>query len=142
MFPLTYLIYLGLIGFGVLIVVSSGSFPGALSPRDIGPAALPRALAIIMIMLIAVDFYLSRRRARFVPFSLVGLALGVGAAVASVIWVATHVGFFMVLPFALFAGLWVSGSRNMIANTLYSLVFPAVLWLLFDKLLQIPIASL
>lgn len=141
MFPLTHLIYLGLIAFGAVIVVTSGTFPKALSSRDIGPAALPEALAVLMIVLILADLYLSRRRARFVPFSLVALGIGVGAALAVVIFAATHLGFFVVLPFALFAGLWLSGSRRLVANGIYSIVFPAMLWLLFDRLLQIPIAS-
>ncbi len=141
MFPLTHLIYLGLIAFGVLVVVTAQSFPQALSSRDIGPAALPEALAVIMIALILVDLYLSRRRVRFVSFSLLRVALAVGGGVGGAILVATHLGFLIVWPFALFAGLWLSGSRALLANTLYSICFPAMVWLLFDRLLHIPIAS-
>lgn len=141
MFPLTHAIYLVLIAFGVLILVQSGTFPGALSSRDIGPAAFPRALAAIMIALIVVDLVVSRKRVRRVPAGHLALPLLVLVAVATVLVAADLLGLFVVLPFALFAGLWLCGSRRLLANTLYSVLFPALLWGLFDQLLGIPIAS-
>lgn len=141
MVPITYLIYLGLIAFALIFLGAAQSFPGAFSPRDIGPAALPQGLAIIMIVLILVDAIISRRRARKIPVSDVLLVCIVAGVMGASIWLTHYLGLFVVLPVALFVGLWLSGSKRLIANLLYSLLFPAALWIVFDQLLLIPLTS-
>lgn len=141
MIPITYLIYAGLIAFALIFLGAAQSFPGALSPRDIGPAALPQGLAILMIVLIVADAIVSRHRARKMPISDALLAGAVIVIMGGAVWLAQHLGFFVVLPVALFVGLWLSGSRRLLANLLYSLLLPAALWYFFDQLLLIPLAD-
>lgn len=141
MIPITYLIYAGLIAFALIFLGAAQSFPGALSTRDIGPAALPQGLAILMIVLIVADAIISRHRVRKMPISDALLAGAVVVIMGGSIWLAEYFGFFVVLPAALFAGLWLVGSRRLLANLIYSLVLPAALWFVFDQLLLIPLAS-
>lgn len=141
MISITYLIYAGLIVFALIFLGVAQSFPGALSPRDIGPAALPQGLAILMIVLIVSDAIISRHRARKMPVSDALLAGSVAVIMGGAIWLAQYWGFFAVLPVTLFVGLWLAGSRRMLANLVYSLVLPVALWFIFDQLLLIPLAS-
>ncbi len=140
--PLVHIIYACLFALGVLVIWTAQAFPGAQSARDIGPAMFPVWLAGIMMTLIVVDLLISRKNARWVPLGDVGLAVVFAVAMASVVWASTRFGFFYVLPVALFIGVIAMGSRNWLANGLFSLLMPIVLWQLFDRLLGIPIAQL
>jgi len=62
--------------------------------------------------------------------------------VALAVWCATQFGFFYVLPVALLIGLRLAGSRSLVANGIFSICLPLVLWVLFDYVLLIPIATL
>ena len=112
------------------------------SRRDVGPAAFPVWVAAGMIGLILLDVVVSRRLVRPTNFADIKLAVAVGGLLALSVWLASRFGFFTVLPFALFAGLWLAGSRHHIANVAFSILMPAVLWLLFDRVLLIPIAGM
>jgi hypothetical protein len=140
--PLARFLYAALLLIGLVFLWTAGSFPEAQSPNDIGPAAFPRWLAAAMIVLIAADLVLSWRQTRRVALSDLGLAAVVACGMVAMIWAAGRFGFFVVLPPALFAGLWLAGSRSLIANAAYSILFPAVIWALFVHLLQLPIDSM
>lgn len=139
---LAHLIYLALLAFAVIFLWQAQGLPGAQSRRDIGPAAFPEWIAVAMIGLILVDAVASRHLVRPTSFSDLGLAAAVAALLGLSIWLATQFGFFRVLPFALFVGLWLAGSRHHLANVAFSVLLPAVLWLLFDRVLLIPIAGM
>jgi hypothetical protein len=142
MVPLAPVIYLVLAGLAVVFLVTAGDFPAALSARDIGPAAFPVWLAGTMLALIAADLVISRNRMRKVPVTVPGRAAVAAALLGLVVWASERIGFFYVLPVAVFAGLWIAGSRSWIANAVFSLALPAVVWLLFDQVLMIPMSTL
>lgn len=135
-------IYLVLAGIAVVFLVAADGFPAALSARDIGPAAFPVWLAGAMLALIAVDLVISRHRMIRVPLSALGRAMAAAALLCATVWLAEQAGFFVILPLAVFSGLWLAGSRSWVANALFSLGLPAVIWLLFDRILMIPMSSL
>lgn len=58
------------------------------------------------------------------------------------IWLSTVFGLFVVLPVAAFVTLRIAGSRRLMVNAAYSVVFTALLWGFFDKLLGIPLHQL
>lgn len=140
--PLARFVYAALLLIGLVFLWTAGSFPGAQSPNDIGPAVFPRWLAAAMIVLIAVDLVLSWQQAKRVALSDIGLAAAVACGTVATIWAAGRFGFFAVLPPALFAGLWLAGSRSLLANAAYSILFPAAIWAIFAHLLQLPIGSM
>lgn len=142
MLPLTHVIYLGLFGVAVLVLWESQGFPGPQSRRDVGPALFPAWLAGAMIVLILADVVISRRRVKWTPAGDVGLAALFAIAMSGTVWAASRFGFFYVLPVALFVGLWLTGSRKLLANAIFSLAMPAVLWLIFDRVLMIPLAQM
>ncbi len=142
MLPLTHVVYVALFGLAVLVLYQAQAFPGPQSPRDIGPAVFPLWLAGVMIALILADVVISRRRIRWTRFGDVGLAVGCVLLLSAAVYAASQFGFFYVLPVALFVGLWLSGSRRLLANGLFSLALPAILWVLFDQVLLIPIGEM
>lgn len=139
--PLARILYVALLVVAAVFLWHSVSFPGAQSDRDIGPATFPQWVAVSMIVLILADLVLSRRRTPYLPVADLGIAAVVAVLVGGTIWAATLVGFFVALPPALFVGLRLAGSRSLVANGAYSIVFPAALWLIFGYLLQLPITS-
>ena len=139
---LAHLIYAALLVLAVVFIWQAQGFPGAQSRRDVGPAAFPVWVAAGMIGLILLDVVVSRRLVRPTNFADLGLAAAVGGLLALSVWLASRFGFFAVLPFALFVGLWLAGSRHHVANLAFSILMPAVLWLLFDRVLLIPIAGM
>lgn len=142
MIPLALFIYAGLAAVAVIIFVTAGSFPAALSRRDIGPAAIPYGLAVAMLVLIVCDLVMSWRNIKRVHISKITIATGTVLLVAFAVWCATQWGFFYVLPFALFIGLRLAGSKSWLANGIFAIVMPIILWFLFDYVLLIPIAHL
>lgn len=142
MIPLSIILYAALAGLAVVLIVAADTFPGALSPRDLGPAAVPVAVAGAMLALIALDLAISWNRLRRVPARPVIRAIAAAVLMALVIWAAKTLGFFVVLPPALFLGLVLAGSRAWLANALFSLALPAAVWFVFDLILLIPISSL
>lgn len=142
MVPLVHIIYALLFALGALFVWTARNFPGPMSQGDIGPALFPTWLAIGMMTLIVVDLFISRRQTKCVALNDIGLAVLFGFSMAGTIWAADRFGFFYILPGALFIGLWIMGSRRLLANGLFSLALPALTWLIFDYFLTIPIAEL
>ncbi|WP_373086580.1 tripartite tricarboxylate transporter TctB family protein [Sneathiella sp.] len=142
MIPLTLVLYAGLAALTILLLVTAGSFPEALSGRDIGPAAFPASLAVLMLVLMACDVVISRRQLKRVHVKVILQAGSTALLVALAVWCAAHWGFFYVLPFALFVGLRLAGSKSWLANGIFSVVLPLALWVLFDYVLLIPIATL
>lgn len=140
--PLALLLYAGLAAVAVVLIVTAGSFPKALSARDIGPATFPLSLAVLMLILMACDAAMSWRRIERVHVRVILQAGSVALLVAMAVWCATQFGFFYVLPVALFIGLRLAGSRSLVANGIFSICLPLVLWVLFDYVLLIPIATL
>lgn len=142
MVPLAPLIYAALGLMAVIFIVIADSFAPALSQRDVGPAVFPIWISVTMLVLIVCDLVISRKTVRKVPIGQLGrVAVGVALMVAAVVGM-QHFGFFIMLPGALFIGLQVAGSRSWVANTIFSLALPVVLWVVFDRLLMIPIASM
>lgn len=140
--PLLRLIYVGLLLGAVVFFWQAQQFPGPMSRRDIGPAVFPQWLAGAIVVLCTVGLVVGWRTTPRVPWNEVALPLLVGAAAAVAVWLATLFGFFVVLPFALFAGLWLSGSRQWVANGLFSLLLPLAAWVIFVKLLGLPLVTL
>lgn len=140
--PLLRLIYAGLLLVAVIFLWQAQQFPGPLSRRDIGPAVFPQWLAGAIVVLCSVGLVVGWRSTPRVPWNEVALPLLVGGGVAAAVWLATLFGFFVVLPFVLFAGLWLAGSRQWVANGLFSLLLPLGTWVIFVKLLGLPLVAL
>jgi hypothetical protein len=140
--PLLRLIYIGLLLGAAVFLWQAQQFPGPMSRRDIGPAVFPQWLAGMIVGLCAIGLVAGWRTTPRVPWNEIALPLAVGSGVAAAVWLATLFGFFAVLPFALFAGLWLSGSRRWVANGIFSLLMPLAAWLIFVRLLGLPLVTL
>ncbi|MWD26063.1 hypothetical protein E0K89_001040 [Aquicoccus sp. SCR17] len=140
--PLLRLIYIGILFLAVIFFVQAQQFRGAISPRDIGPAAFPQGIAGLIVVLGTIGLIAGWRTTPKVPWSDVALPLAVGAVASVAMWLATLFGFFTVLPFALFVGLWASGSRQWVAVTAFSLLVPLFAWLIFVRLLGLPLMTI
>jgi nicotinamide riboside transporter PnuC len=142
MVPLAPLLYAVLTVMAVVFIATASGFSQALSPRDIGSAVFPMWLAVAMLALIVCDLVVSRRRVRKVAIGQLGRVATVVLLMVGAVYAMQIFGFFVALPVALFIGLWVAGSRSWGANLAFSVAMVAVLWLVFDRLLMIPIASM
>jgi len=140
--PLLRLLYIGLMIGAVVFYLQAQHFPGPMSPRDIGPAAFPQWLAGIIVALCALGLVIGWRTTPRLPWYEITLPLGVGAAMVGAVWLATTFGFFAVLPFALFGGLVLGGSRRWVANIAFSLLVPLATWLIFVRILALPLETL
>jgi uncharacterized membrane protein len=140
--PLLRLIYIGILLVAVVFFLQAEQFRGPISPRDIGPAAFPQWIAGLIVVLSTIGLVVGWRTIPRVPWNEIALPLAVGAVVSLAMWLATLFGFFTVLPLALFAGLLASGSRQWVAITAFSLLVPAAAWLIFVRLLGLPLMTI
>lgn len=140
--PLLRLIYIGLLICAAVFFWQAQHFPAAQSARDVGPSTFPQWLAGTVVVMCLVALATGWRRHPLVPWKEIALPFGVGAAMVAAIWLASIFGFFVVLPFALFCGLWLSGSRMLIPTIAFSLLMPLVAWLIFAHLLALPLEAL
>lgn len=142
MVPLSHIIYAFLFAMAVIFLWEAQTFPRPLSAGDIGAAMFPIWLAIIMMVLIVVDLFVSKGQARKVPYSDIGLAVLFAMGMGGTVWAASQFGFFYVLPVALFIALRLIGSKRYLANSIFSIAMPIVLWFLFDQTLNIPLSRM
>lgn len=142
MVPLSHIIYAILFAIAVIFLWEAQTFPRPLSAGDIGAAMFPIWLSIIMMVLIVADLFLSKGQARKVPVSDLGLAVLFAICMGGTVWAASRFGFFYVLPVALFVALRLIGSNRYLANGLFSIAMPLVLWFVFDQLLNIPLSRM
>jgi hypothetical protein len=117
------------------------TFPGPFSPGDLGPASFPQAIAVLLVVLIAIEC-LARRTWRPVPLTDIGVGFAVAAYTAAAVVLTGIIGFFAVLPPALFAALWLLGERRMGLVLAYSIGFTAFLWAFFTYGLDKPLGTL
>lgn len=136
---LTKVVYALLIVIAVIAIVYSTDLPPARASADIGPAVYPVSLAVLIILFAIADSFVSSRIQKKVPASELLQALGTGAVMLVAIWLSSVFGLFVVLPIAAFVTLRIAGSRRLMVNAAYSMVFTALLWGFFDKLLGIPL---
>ena len=139
--PITYLMYVFFAVVAILAFFGAAEFPAGTPGHDIGPARLPQVLAGTMLVLVVIDMIASRRQAATMPSRDFLLAIIVAGLMSATIFLAQKVGLFLVLPFALFVGLVLSGAKNHIANVCYAIGVPAFVWFVFDRSLQIPLSS-
>lgn len=138
---LTALIYAGLVAVAAMFFVTALGFPPALSSGDIGPARFPQGVAIFLIVLTSIEWVVGRKswpevhRADFVPTFIVG------AYASAVVLLAGVVGFFVIVPPALFGALWLLGERRLALMAAYSIGFTLFLWLFFSYALNEPIGA-
>lgn len=140
--PLLRFIYIGLIIGAVVFFLEAQNFPGPMSRRDIGPSVFPQWLAGTVVVLCALALLIGWRRTPRLPWNEIALPIAVCAAMVGTVWLATRFGFFVVLPFALFTGLVLAGSRRWIANVAFSLLMPLGAWLIFVRMLSLPLETL
>ena len=134
-------IYAALVAAAITFFVVARGFPPALSPGDIGPARFPQAVAILLVVLIAVDWLAGRKTWALARGSDLGLAAAAGAYTALAIVLAGKVGFFVVAPPALFGALWLLGERRAWLMLGYSAGFTTFLWLFFSWALGEPLST-
>lgn len=140
--PLLRFFYIALMIGAVVFYVEAQNFPDPMSPRDIGPAAFPQWLAGTIVVLCALALLIGWRTTPRLPLNEIALPFGVGGTMVGAVWLATIFGFFVVLPFALFAGLMLAGSRQWVANIAFSLLVPLGTWLIFVRMLALPLETL
>lgn len=142
MVTLSHIIYAILFAVAVIFLWEAQTFPSPLSTSDIGAAMFPVWLVIILMILIIVDLFVSRGHAQKVPYSDIVLAVLFAIGMGGTVWGASQFGFFYVLPVAMFIALRLIGSRRYLANGIFSIVMPIVLWFLFDQTLNIPLSRM
>jgi magnesium-transporting ATPase (P-type) len=140
--PLLRFIYIGLMVGAVVFYLEAQHFPGPMSRRDIGPAVFPQWLAGTILVLCALALLIGWRSTPRLPWNEIALPFAVGTVVVGAVWLATVVGFFLALPFALFAGLVLAGSRQWVANIAFSLLMPLGTWLIFVRMLALPLGTM
>jgi hypothetical protein len=138
---LTTLIYAALIAVAIAFFVIAMGFPPPLSPGEIGPARFPQAAAVVLIVLVAVDWLAGRKAWAVARRSDISLALGAGLYTALAIVLAAKIGFFVAAPPVMFVALWLLGERRIGLMLAYSLGFTAFLWLFFAWGLGEPLAT-
>lgn len=138
---LTTLIYAALVAAAITFFVVARSFPGPLSPGDIGPARFPQAIAVVLVVLVVIDWLAGRKTWGTVRTSDLSLAAIAGGYTALAVVLAGKVGFFVVAPPALFGGLWLLGERRVWLMLAYSAGFTAFLWLFFSLALGEPLST-
>lgn len=139
--PISYLMYAFFACVAFLVLYGAREFASLGMGQDIGPARLPQVLAAVMLILVVVDVIVSRRQMAAISPREFVLAFIVTGLMGTVIWLAQHVGLFVVLPVGLFLGLVLAGARNHVVNVLYALIVPTFVWFVFDRSLQIPLSS-
>lgn len=138
---LTTAIYAALVAAAITFFVAARSFPPALSPGDIGPARFPQAIAMLLVVLIAIDWLAGHKTWPAARGSDVALAAVAGGYTALTVVLAGKVGFFAVAPAALFGGLWLLGERRVWLMLAYSAGFTAFLWVFFSWALGEPLST-
>lgn len=132
-------VYAGLVAVAFYAIATT--FPGAFAPGDFGPAAFPQGVAVLLVTLIAVEWLAARRTWRAVAVSEIFIGFAAGAYVAAAVALAGTVGIYVVLPPALFGGLWLLGERRVVLMLAYSLGFTLFLWAFFSYALDKPIGT-
>ncbi|KPP85239.1 MAG: TTT type transport system small permease component [Rhodobacteraceae bacterium HLUCCA08] len=140
--PLLRLIYVALMIGAVVFYLEAQQFPGPMSPRDIGPAVFPQWLAGMIVALCAAALLIEWRTMPRLPWVEIARPFGIGGAMVAAVWLATMFGFFVALPFALFGGLVLVGSRRWVANIAFSLLLPLTTWLIFERMLGLGLGTL
>lgn len=140
--PLLRFIFIGLMLGAVVFYLQAQHFPGPLSRRDIGPAVFPQWLAGTIVVLCVLALLIGWRNTPRLPWNEIALPFAVGSVMVGAVWLATSYGFFAVLPFALFAGLVLAGSRQWVANIAFSLLVPLGSWLIFVRMLALPLETM
>ena len=135
------LTYAGIFVAAIVIFWQATNLPAAYSPRDIGPGIFPMWLSGILIALCPVALFVDWRKSRRVQLRQIVAPVLLLSLLALTVWLATKFGFFVVLPVALFAGLYLCGSRSHVANVVFSFFMPAFCWLVFAELLQVPLGK-
>lgn|GEM_PF-3487420 len=135
------ILYVVLVVVAVAFYAIATTFPGPFSPGDLGPALFPQAIAVLMLVLIVVEWMAARRTWRPVPLSDVGVGFAAGVYVAAAVVLAGIVGIYVVLPPVLFAALWLLGERRIGLVLAYSIGFPLFLWAFFAYALGKPIGT-
>lgn len=140
--PLTKLVYVALAIFATVFLVDALKMPPPRDPSDIGSAFLPIILLLLIFVFAGIDFFVSKSMHRTISARDLVLAIVTSAVMFLTIWLGANFGLFLVLPIASFITLWIAGSRRLIANAVFSVVFVGFIWLLFDKLLGMPLHTM
>lgn len=135
------LTYAGIFIAAIVMFWQAYNLPAAYSPRDIGPGIFPMWLSGFLIALCPVALFVDWNKSQRVDWRQIVAPVLVLLLLALAVRLATKFGFFAVMPVALLLGLYLCGSRSHIANVLFSILMPALCWLVFAELLQVPLGK-
>ena len=112
----------------ILIIVSvvgfilAGDFGGTINPLDVGPAAFPRLMLGVLMILCVIQLFISFRRLRRLraegkPDKIITLGNKVpviGAAVFLILYgfAMPNIGFYISTPIFMLVVMWLAGTRN------------------------------
>lgn len=126
----------------VIFYVLSGSFTAPVNPVDIGPAAFPRLMAIIILLLAAAQIFLSIKKNKAPDSEKVAFGYWQGclaglALMCAYAFLMPRLGYYVVTPFFIFAIMVLMGNRKWVQMVLVTLGFTLFAFLVFTKLLGV-----
>ena len=140
-FKLTFFVYAALVAIATTFFVVAMGFPGPLSPGDLGPARFPQAVALLLIVLVAIEWLVARSTWPELRRADITLAVTVTIYTSAAVVLTGALGFFVVVPPTLFGALWLLGERRLGLMAAYSVGFTLFIWGFFAYGLGQPIAT-
>ena len=128
-----------LMALALVFYVYSGQFPASMNPDDLGPAAFPRLMAGLVLLLGAAQIVLSCRELKQTKIKIpnkVGLILGI-ILMFLYVFLMTRIGYFYTTPVFIFVLLGLLGNRRWGQMVLVSAAFTAMAYFVFYKFLMV-----
>jgi putative tricarboxylic transport membrane protein len=128
-----------LMALALVFYVYSAQFPASMNPDDLGPAAFPRLMAGLVLLLGVAQIVLSCRERKQTKIKIpnkVGLVLGI-ILMFLYVFLMTRIGYFYTTPVFIFVLLGLLGNRRWGQMALVSAAFTAMAYLVFYKFLMV-----
>ena len=124
------------------VFVISETFPPALQEGDIGPAYFPRLLATMLLFFTLLQLYKTFKSSeQEVSYS--GVHKMAACLLSYILYIFTSNiwGYFVVTPIFILVILNILGSKKWLLNVLYTVIFTAFVYLVFYKILMLPLPA-
>ena len=126
----------------VVFYAVSGGFTAPIIPVDIGPAAFPRLMAVIIICLAGAQIFLAIKKKKSPEAGKASFGFWQGYLVGLILmcvyaYLMPRLGYYAVTPFFIFAIMVLMGNRKWLQMVLVTLGFCLFSFLVFTKLLGV-----
>jgi hypothetical protein len=130
-----------MIMFALVFYVKSADFPVSINPVDVGPAAFPRLMVVLIItlaiMIIARSIIKRNERNENITIdNVLILSIGIGS-LAAYMYIMPRIGYFITTPIYLFFLLFMQGNRKYLQMVATSMGFTLFAYLIFFRLFNV-----